>query len=214
MTEPTTRPNIPARQPNPRPDGPVGAPESARPERPSLRSANPPPVLVKEPPPLSVRLSQLLWAVSFIVGLVGVVFFFIVRQDQLPLIAASIRAVDDTRTEQTYSTAADIVYWSAFAIMVALLLVQVTLLVSFMSRRDGIRWWQFATLACQGALFALMTEMVGGGEHATSLRQILIGQCGLVFLALLSSVFPGALKWTARRHDIRRGSAGAGGAEF
>ncbi|MHA6525276.1 hypothetical protein [Tessaracoccus sp. G1721] len=171
-------------------------------------------MLVKHPPPLSVRLSQLLWAFSFVVGAVGIVYFFIVREDQLPLIAASIKAVDGTRSEETYSSAADIVFWSFFGIMVTLVLIQITLLVSFMSRRDGIRWWQLGTLIVQGLVFALMTEMVGGGEHATSLRQVLLGQCGLVLLALVSSVFPGAIKWTARHHDVRRGTVASGGGEL
>ena len=210
MTEHNTRDSPPARQPRSGPDGLAGA-SAPRPDRPSLRSENLPPVLVKHPPPLSVRLSQLLWAFSFVVGAVTIVYFFIVREDQLPLIAASIKAVDGTRSEETYSSAADIVFWSFFGIMVTLILIQITLLVSFMSRRDGIRWWQLVTLIIQGATFALMTEMVGGGEHATSLRQLLVGQCGLVLLALVAGVFPGAIKWTARHHDIRRGTMGSGG---
>ena len=175
MTEHNTRDAPPARQPRSGPDGLRGASSAPRPDRPSLRSENLPPVLVKHPPPLSVRLSQLLWAFSFVVGAVAIVF------------------------------------WSFFGTMVTLILIQITLLVSFMSRRDGIRWWQLGTLIVQAAVFALMTEMVGGGEHATSLRQLLVGQCGLVLLALVAGVFPGAIKWTARHHDIRRGTMGSGG---
>ena len=164
MPEHNTRDAPPARQPRSGPDGLRGASSAPRPDRPSLRSENLPPVLVKHPPPLSVRLSQLLWAFSFVVGAVAIVFFFVVREDQLPLIAASIKAVDGTRSEETYSSAADIVFWSFFGIMVTLILIQITLLVSFMSRRDGIRWWQLGTLIVQAAVFALMTEMVGGGR--------------------------------------------------
>ena len=72
MTEHNTRNAPSARHPRQGPDGLNGASQTDRPERPSLRSTNLPPVLVKHPPPLSVRLSQLLWAFSFVAGAVGI----------------------------------------------------------------------------------------------------------------------------------------------
>ena len=49
--------------------------------------------------------------------------------------------------------------------MVAILLIQITLLVSFMSRRPKIRWWQLATLGVQLVLLLLSTEWVAIGER-------------------------------------------------
>ncbi len=184
----------------------IHAPAQERPPRPSVRSANLPPVIVRQPPPLSVRLSQLLWALSFAAGGIGVVYHFVIRQDQLPLIAEAIRVVDGTREDATYTSAADIVYWSTFATMVTLLIVQITLLVSFMSRREGTRWWQLATLIVQGLLYAVALELVGGGDAGVLLRQVLTAQTGLVLLALVMSTFPAAIAWTARQHDVRRGT--------
>lgn len=180
-----------------------------RPQRPSLRSDNEPPVLVKEPPPFTVRLCQLLWVLSFVTGAVAVVYLFVVREEHLPVIADAIRAVDDTRTDATYTSAADIVYWSTFGVLVGLLLVQITHLVSFMSRKPGARWWQLGTLLVQAGLYALALEAVGDGEQGEQLRRLMMLQCGLVTLALLSGSFRSALKWTARRHDVRRGIVGA-----
>jgi hypothetical protein len=171
------------------------------------------PVLVKQPPPLSVRLSQLLWVLSFVAGTIAVVYFFIIRQDQLPLIEEAIRKVDATRGDETYTSAANIVYWSVFAVMVTILLTQITLLVSFMNRREHARWWQLATLIVQAGLFALGLELVSGGDKGVVLRQSLTAQCGLVLLALLISTLPGAIAWTARQHDVRRGTVGSGGLE-
>lgn len=182
-----------------------------RPARPSLRSDNQAPVLVKEPPPLAVRLSQFLWVVSFLVGAVAIVYFFIVREDHLATIVDVIKAVDDSRPDDTYDVAADLVFWSAFAVMVGILLTQITLLVSFMNRRAGTRWWQFATLLVQAGLYALFLEAVGQGEQGEQLRRLMIGQTGLVALALLSSTLRPALTWTARQHDVRRGGFGPGG---
>lgn len=156
-----------------------------------------------------MRLSQLLWVLSFVAGGFAVVYYTIIREDQLPLIAEAIRGVDATRSDDVYTSAADIVYWSGFAIMVTILLIQITLLVSFMSRREGIRWWQLATLIVQALLFALTLELVAGGEKGVLLRQLLAGQCGLVLLALLISTFPAAIHWTARQHDVRRGLVGS-----
>lgn len=181
--------------------------ESAdRPARPPLQSPNQPPVVIKQPPPFSVRLAQFLWVLSFLAGSLAVGYLVAIREDQLPLIADAVRDVNATRAEPTYSSAADIVFWSAFAVMVTLLLIQITLLVSFMNRRRGIRWWQFAVVVGQLLLFALLAELVARGDHGVALRQLMSAQVGLALLALLMSVFPGAIAWTARQHDIRRGS--------
>lgn len=180
--------------------------ESAeRPARPPLESRNQPPVVVKQPPPFSVRLAQVLWTLSFIAGALALVLLVATREDQLPLISEAIRDVDPTRAEATYQSAADIVFWSAFGLMVTMLLVQITLLVSFMSRRRGIRWWQFGTVVAQVLLFTLVAHLVARGDNGVSLRQVMSAQVGLSLLALLMSVFPGAIAWTARQHDIRRG---------
>ncbi len=184
---------------------PSSAPREA-PARPPLSSPNAAPVLVKKTPPFSVRMSQLFWILSFAVGGFTTVFFFVIRQEQLPLIADHVRHVTEGRSEDTYKTAADIVYWIVFGTMVAILLIQITLLVSFMSRRPLIRWWQLATLGLQLVLLLLSTEWVALGERRESLQLLLAAQAGLVLLALLSSIMPKAMAWTARQHDVRRGS--------
>lgn len=156
-------------------------------------------------------MSQLFWILSFAIGGFTTIFFFVIRKEQLPLIVESVRKVVEGRNEQTYDTAADIVYWIVFGTMVAILLIQITLLVSFMSRRPHVRWWQFASLGIQLILLLLSTEWVALGERRESLLLLLAAQAGLVVLALLSSVMPKAMAWTARQHDIRRGQEGVVG---
>ena len=175
------------------------------PERPPVANPNAAPVLVKLTPPFSVRVSQFLWILSFAVGGFTVVYFFVIRQTQLPLIADVVRGVADSRAEQTYETAAEVVFWIVFGVMVAALLIQITLLVSFMSRRPKVRWWQLGTLVVQVLLLLLATELVAIGERGQPLRLLLAAQCGFVLLALLCSVLPNAIAWSARQHDIRRG---------
>jgi len=192
--------------------GAAAAPRSA-PARPTLANPNAAPVIVKRPPPFFIRLSQLLWVASFAAGGAAVVYFFIVRKTQLPLIADAIRAVDDSRTDSTYESAADIVFWSVFAVMLTLLLIQITLLVSFTSRRPRVRWWQLATWVVQALLYLLAADLVGGGTDGELLRQLLVAQCGLVLLALLSSTTAGGIAWSVRQHDVRRGAHPAGPGE-
>ncbi len=150
-------------------------------------------------------MAQLFWILSFAVGGFTAIFFFIIREEQLPLIAESVRGVVEGRSDETYDTAADIVFWIVFGTMVAILLIQITLLVSFMSRRPKIRWWQLATLGLQLVLLMLSMEWVALGERRESLLLLLAGQAGLVLLALLCSIMPKAIAWTARQHDVRRG---------
>jgi len=199
MSRTTSRERVPA----PLPAAPADQ-AHVPPDRPRLSNANGAPVIVKVPPPVSIRFAQLMWVLSFVVGGFCVVYFFIIREEQLPLIQDAVRAVDDTRPDATYESAADIIFWVCFGVMVTLLLAQITLLVSFMSRRPGIRWWQLSTFIVQLLLYLVVIQLVATGPQGALLRPALMLQCGLVLLALLLSTFSRGIAWTARRHDVRR----------
>lgn len=194
-------------------DAAAGAARPA-PQRPPVARPNTAPVIVKLTPPFSVRLSQLCWILSFAVGAFAIVYLFVIREKQLPLIADVVRTVTEGRSDVTYTTASDIVFWSVFGTLVALILTQVTLLVSFMSRRPRVRWWQLGTLLLQVIVTLLVSEVVAIGENGEPLFPLLAAQCGLVALALLVGVLPRAIEWSARRHDIRRGPETPAGSEF
>jgi hypothetical protein len=185
---------------------PASASRSRReaPERPPTGSPNAAPILTKLPPPFTVRLSQFLWVLSLLTGGIAVVYLFVIREDQVPLITEVVKGVAEGRSEETYTAAADILYWSVFAVMVSLLLIQIVLLVSFTNRKPNVRWWQLATVLGQIGLFLLSSEFFATGEHGPVLRQVLFAQWALAALALLFSSFRGALQWTARKYDVRR----------
>ena len=170
--------------------------------------------MAKVTPPISIRLSQLLWILSLAVGAFSVVYFFIIREEQLPLMADVVRGVTEGRSEESYATAADILFWSLFGAMVGILLIQITLLVSFMGRRPRVRWWQLGTLLVQVLVLLLSLELVASGSDGQFMRQLLTVQVVLVALALLVSTLPGAIAWSARGVDVRRGPVGAGGPEI
>jgi hypothetical protein len=182
------------------------------PERPTLSSPNTAPVLTKVPPPFTVRLSQFLWVLSLLAGGIAIVYLFVIREDQLPLISDAVRAVADGRSDETYAAAADIIFWSVFGISVALTLIQVVLLVSFANRKPHVRWWQLGTVVAQIVVFLLSLEIVAVGQNGPLVRQVLLAQWGLALLALLFGAFRNALAWTARRYDVRRAGDGGGGA--
>lgn len=200
-------------QSNPAP-GNGSPPKREAPQRPLVRGANEAPVLVKVPPPFSIRLSQFFWIMSFAVGGFTVVYFFIIRQDLLPLIADVAKGVTEGRDEATYKSAADIIFWIVFAALVAILLTQIVLMVSFMGRRPGTRWWQLATLVVQALVVALSPEWVALGQQGQPLPPLLTAQTALVLLALLAGVLPRAIAWTARQHDVRRGPEAPAGTDF
>ncbi|MDF2829874.1 MAG: hypothetical protein K0R01_3157 [Mycobacterium sp.] len=188
-------------------------PRREAPERPPTTSPNAAPVLTKRPPPFTVRVSQFLWVMSLLAGGIAVVYLFVIREDQVPLIADSVRTVAEGRSDETYTAAADIIFWSVFGIAVGLLLWQIVLLVSFSNRKPNVRWWQLATVVAQILLFLLSLEIIAVGDNGPLVRQVLLAQWGLALIALLFSTFRGALQWTARRHDIRRAGED-GGSEF
>jgi hypothetical protein len=205
------RPDAPVarRSGSPRPGEPADRP--AAPPRPTLADKKGAPVVVKLPAPFTVRMSQLCWVLSLLVGAIAVIFLFVIREPLLPDIAGLIRGVDGTRADETYTSAADIIYWTAFGALVAILLVQVTLLVSFSNRRSGVRWWMLGTAVVQVGVFLAIRELVAIGTRGVPLERLLLIQVALVVLALLFSVIPNALRWTARKHDVRRaGTFGAG----
>lgn len=219
------RPPTPPARRNTAPGAPAavptaaGTPEAAAardgrtpPARPSLARKEAAPVIVRVPAPVSVRLSQLFWVLSLLVGAVAVVYLFVIREPVLPEIAGLVEGVDASRAEETYTTAADIVYWTGFGTLVAVLLVELTALVSFSNRRRGARWWLLGALVVQAIAFLAVRELIALGDRAVPLERILLIQLGLAVFALLLSALPGALRWTARQHDVRRGeSVGSGG---
>lgn len=193
---------------------PPPAPRREAPARPPLVNPNAAPVVAKVPPPASIRLTQLFWILSFALGGFCIVYFFIIRKAQLPIIEDVMRGVVDGRADETYTAAADIVFWTVFGVMVTILIIQIALLVSFMSRRPGVRWWQFATFVLQVVLLAISLELVATSGDGQVLRQLLPLQAILVLLALLVSTLPAGLRWTARGVDIRRGAYGSEGSEM
>lgn len=214
MTDAARR-SDPAAAPRPR-DAAAGAfaPYRSRelPARPPLTNPNAAPVMVKATPPFSIRFSQFLWIASFALGGFTAVYLFVIRKDLLPLITESAKTVTAGRSEQTYETAADIVFWVVFGALIAVLLVQITLLVSFMARRPHMRWWQLLTFAVLGLLVVLSPEWVALGAQGEPLQPLLAGQAALVLLALLSSILPKGIAWSARGVDVRRGPEGSDGA--
>ncbi|WP_375385882.1 hypothetical protein [uncultured Microbacterium sp.] len=194
---------------------PVVAPAPTPPERPALHGKDAAPILVKLPPPFFVRASQTAWILSLFTGGAAIVYLFIVRQTQLPLIAAMAKTVDGTRAEVTYSSAANILFWSVFGVSVAVVLLQIVFQVSFSNRRPHARWWQFGSILFQTGLVLIVGQMVAIGERGEVLQQVLSIQLGLAALGLLLSLLPQALRWTARRYDVRRGPvAPAGGTQL
>lgn len=179
-----------------------GTPPTA-PGRPALTGKDSAPVLVKLPPPFTVRVSQIAWFASLLAGGVALVYLFIIRQAQLADIEELVRSVDGTRADATYATAADVLFWSVFAPLAAIVLAQIAMQVSFAGRRPNVRWWQFGSLLFQGGVFLIARELVVFGERAEPLALILLCQLGLAAFGLLVGLLPPALRWTARRHDVR-----------
>ena len=190
-------------------------PDSARvaPERPSITNGDGAPVMVRLTPPFEVRLAQFFWILSFAAGAFAAVYLFVLRQELLPLIEDVARSVTEGRSDETYETAADIIFWIVFGTLVAVVLAQITLLVSFAARRPQVRWWQLGTLALLLILVGLSPEWVALGERGAQFQTVIAAEAGLVVLALLCSILPRAMSWSARRVDVRRlgpkGSAGA-----
>lgn len=189
-------------------------PQRPAPERPAVAKASTAPVLVKATPPFTVRATEFFWILSFALGAFIIVYLFILRLELLPLISSAAHKVEGARNSETYATAADIIFWTTFGIWVACLFTQLTLLVSFMSRKPRVRWWQFATLLLQLLVMVLASDLVAVGSRGRLLAPLMLGQCALVAVALLFSILPPAMAWSARRYDVNQGPTGPTGGDF
>jgi hypothetical protein len=177
------------------------------PARPALSGREGPPVVVKLPAPVTVRFSQFFWILSLLVGAGAVVYLFIIRKAHLDDIVAIVREVDGTRADETYTTVADIISWTLFGVLVAILLVQITAQVSYANRRPGTRWWMLGAFVVQIAVFFAARELVAFGDRGRPIAVLLALQIGLVLLGFLFAMLPPALRWTARGHDVVRRDA-------
>lgn len=186
------------------PSAPDGGTRPAAPARPALHDKASAPVLVKLPPPASVRLAQISWILSLVVGGIAIGYLFVIREPLIPDIEGLVREVDAERLDETIRSAADIVYWCVFGALVAVMLVQITSLVSFSNRRTRARWWMLGILLFQGVAYLAARQLVALGDRGIPLERLLLIQLGLSLLGLLFSLLPGALRWTARKHDVRR----------
>ncbi len=191
-------------------------PVAPAPPRPPLTGKEGAPVIVQLPAPFVVRLSQVAWVLSLLAGSAAVVYLVVIRQAQLPDIADLVRGVDDSRAEDTYELASDIIFWSVFGVLVTVIALQIAFQVSFANRRPKVRWWLFGTVVVQAGVYLLTRELVAIGERGVPLDRLLQAQLGLAVIGLLLSVLPPALSWSARRVDVRRSGAGgdAGGGDL
>lgn len=199
--------------PSASPSGPLRT-GRAQPERPSLTTPNSAPVVANVPPPLSSRLAEALWLFGLAAGAVAAGYFFITRSDELVHIRKRVEIVDPERAAETIDSTADIVFWSLFGTLVALVLIQIWAAVAFANRRAGARAWLCGTLAAFAGLCVVALEFTRPGEAGMPLRMFALAYAGLLTLALLVSLLPASRAWTRRRFDVRHGPASSGGADL
>ncbi|GAA2986898.1 hypothetical protein JOD63_002208 [Microbacterium terrae] len=184
------------------------------PPRPATAGKEAPPVIVKRPPPASAALALVCWVLSLMAGAAAAVYLFVIRVPQLDEITAYVAGIAPDRAEATHETTAEILFWCLFGGLVAVVLAQIVFVVSFTNRRPGARWYLFGSTVLLAVLYFLGREMVTRGDRGEPVELLLVAQMALLALGLLLSVLPGALKWTARGHDVRRGAGAGAGAEI
>jgi hypothetical protein len=149
-----------------------------------------------------VALSRFCWIASSLAGAVAAGYLFLIREPHLDAVAERVRGVDGTRADETYRTVADLMSWTLFGVLVAILLVHITTQVSYAGRRPGTRWWMLGLLLTLAGVLVAARELVAFGDRGTPLALMIAVQAGFLALGLLVSVLPPALRWTARGHDV------------
>lgn len=195
------------------PSGPLRT-GRAQPERPALDAPNSAPVVANIPPPLSSRIAEALWSFGLAAGALTAAYFFITRTDELERIRERVEAVDPDRAVEAVESTADIIFWSLFGALIALLLIQLWAAVAFANRRPGARAWLCGSLAAFGGLAVVALEFTRPGEAGMPLRWFALAYVGLLAVALLASLLPGSRAWTRRRFDVRRGPVATGGSDL
>jgi amino acid transporter len=177
-----------------------------------MQQFGPAPVQQEATPTGAIRYVRSLWWGSFLAGAVAVVLVVLSRDEQLDHLQDMVSQVDATVEASTSSSLAALVLWASVALLVAVMVVEATLVRLMMHRRRwarvtllillpvhlGVALVAEAFLAGPGTDGAMVGPFMPTADGAL-VRWLLALQLGLAVLAVAVSFLPRAGSWLRSR---------------
>src|SRR5918996_2239161 len=99
-----------------------GGPASP-PPRPDMSYSAPPPIVVNEPPPATVRSARALWHTSFVAGGAVLLWQFLSRETHLERLRAIANDAASGNDVPAQQTAAGLVFWGSLGMLALVILL-------------------------------------------------------------------------------------------
>jgi drug/metabolite transporter (DMT)-like permease len=163
-------------------------------------------------PSRAVNVARALWLLSFVAGLLAVVFAFLSRDVQIDHLRTLVKDLRPEQDAETLKTVASTVFWGCLGAIVLVIAVEALNLRVLMRRHGGARWTLLFLVLVQAAVTVLAIAFLGSpGSEGNAILVLLAAALVLAGAALVACALPGAGAWFRTEHKTRpRGARTSG----
>ncbi|WP_286276767.1 hypothetical protein [Naasia aerilata] len=162
-----------------------------------MSDRTPAPVPATPKPDRVLRLSRILWGLSFVAGVLLLAIAFLRRSRQFELLRGFVSDAEPGYDASTVDTAATVAFWGALAALAVFTVAEI-LLRGPAERRAGVRWVLLLVLVVHGTVALVGEAFVALAEGAVAFRWLLGAQLVLGAAALAAASLRGR---RARRRE-------------
>ncbi len=148
-----------------------------------------------------VKVSNRLWMLSFLFGVVAIVFTFLSRNTQVEKLTEFITDLDPKQDDATVETVTAVVYWATVAAIALVILIELLLVRGMMNRHGAVRWVLLVMLVFHAAVTLLGDAFIAFGGEGIYISSLLVAQLVLAGAGLVASLFPRASSWFRSKNE-------------
>lgn len=166
-----------------------------------MSNSTPAPVHKPVKPTGAVKASSALWMLSFLFGVIAIVFAFLSRNTQVKELDALITDLDPKQDASTIETVTAIVFWSAIAAIALVVLIEFLLMRRMLNGHGGMRWVLLVMLVFHAAVMLFGDAFIAFGGEGIYISSLLVAQLVLAGAGLIASLLPGAGAWFRSKNE-------------
>jgi hypothetical protein len=152
-----------------------------------------------------IKVSRLLWLISFVLGLLAAYFVFLFRNDQLDRLSELLTGLDTSHDAPTLRALATLLVWAGLGALALVIAIEALLVAVMMRRHSWVRWVLLGVLVVHACVWVVVDAViVAPEEQVIYFRLLLLAQLVLASVGLILSLFPGATEWFRAEHQTRR----------
>ena len=140
-------------------------PQTSPPARPPRSNTTPAPIDKPILPTGAIKISHALWLLSFLAGVIAIVFAFLSRNTQVKEHSEFISELDSKQDTDTADTVTAVVFWATISAVAVVSLIEYLLVRRMMGRHEAVRWALLLMLVVHTAVTLLGDAFIAfGGE--------------------------------------------------